>query len=189
MRLETGKFYKDGHGNKGGPAIYAPDYDGDKYDWIVAPLGCFKENGESMYEAREHDLTAEWTEEPDIFTVGEEYTSKNGVKWACIAKESNLAWLRKDPPQPDLEYAYAWNLDGAAISLRHIGKRGDYYINKNPVVEDVTMYRTTDGRFELFYDYRNPHCTHRINFTVTDGEPDCGSIKMEPIEKETGETQ
>lgn len=118
------------------------------------------------------------TDEQDIFTVGEEYTSEDEQRWLCIAKSNEFAWLRGT--YMDSAIAYVWRLNGENVSQ---SSAVGYDIKP---VKTMTLYGGYDGAFEYFDNgpatTPNKKDTHKITFKIVDGQPDCASIRMERID-------
>ena len=159
MKIEQGKYYLTADGNKVGPMY------GFNYKWVKYMDGDddpeWENDGRGIDGAP--DLIAEWIDEPR--------------PWKDLTPEEK----------------------GALLLAHHEGKdiqmyTSDHWYTVYPLWEDSTVYRIKPepmqetvqvvlygcaisawGKEEEFED------THCITFDLVDGEPDCGSIKMEKL--------
>ncbi len=167
MKVESGKFYRDGHGNTGGPAIYAPDYDGDKYDWIVPPLGCFKENGESMRDGEECDLIAEWTDKPRSWSELTD-AEKGALLLAQHEGKAVQVWAywQAIPSWRDTEISMDTDMGTDSYAYR---------IKPEPFVDTVTLY----GSNVTWTPTQTDSDTRKLSIPIKDGLAITGTFTNE----------
>lgn len=101
--------------------------------------------------------------------LNNQYTSKNGNKWECIAVRGDTAWLAGIFDGVADGAAYMYKLDGSAVCL---ASRSDKYdIKWEPVVEwveDALGYDTNDRQiYSTLGDVKI-----NVRFPLIDGEPD-----------------
>lgn len=108
--------------------------------------------------------------------------------WAEMTDIEKGALLLADQRGEDIEFLCAdgsWKRD-----VEPLWNCGDAYrIKPEPTAKTVTLYGGFDGgAFEYFDSIKSVNKTyeqddtHRITFSLVDGEPDCASIKMEKID-------
>lgn len=108
--------------------------------------------------------------------IGTECHSKNGKMWTCIAKADGFVWMRH--PDNKSGTAYVWTEGGKSVSL--CCANSDYDIRPEPVVETVTLWGWANKELGFIFATRSTdRDTHRITFTVTDGEPATGTFTNE----------
>lgn len=169
MKIETGKFYKTRDGRKVGPMVVL---DNSSLFANGSPNGglykTWSIRGKAVnYPGGTIDLIAEWTDEPRPWG---ELTDAEKV-------ELVEAWRDGRP----IQYSHI-DAGGMWLPLVSPGWHNDtpYRVKPpEPVVETVTLH----GAIGVYFTKGDPvhFDTHRITFTTKDGEPDCSSIKMEPI--------
>jgi hypothetical protein len=165
MKIEAGKYYKTRDGRKVGPMVHwKPDGQWPWSDHKTSGSDIWKDDGGACDKA--NTLVAEWTDAPDLSNpLGQvfglmppetqEAMKAHGGPWELFVAE----W--KDCPRP------AW-LEGQA-----------YRVKPAPIRETVTLIGNVNSGFDYSGWTTN---THRIQFDLIDGKPDCASIKMEPLE-------
>lgn len=171
MKIEAGKYYRTRDGRKAGPVAISGD---SSYPWLarVDTMRVFQADGThgSPAVARERglDLVAAWTEEPAV--------------WLDMTPEEKGAVLLAKHEDRPVDY---WNK--ASHRWETLKSRsGDLYdktayrVKPEPTVELVNLHWTNQYRTGVTLEC-HPCDTHLITFNVVNGEPDCDSIKMEPL--------
>jgi hypothetical protein len=175
MKIEEGRYYRDGSGQKIGPMLAVSDHlhhfgvlygaspDGREYSFFVA-------DGRRQYGcAAGDDLISEWPDAPDL-------SNPLGQVLGLMPPETQEAMKAHGGPYEIYGDVYAggWRAANPAWTPQRA-----YRVKPAPIRENVTLI----GNPECGFDYSGWTAnTHRIQFDLIDGKPDCASIKMEELE-------
>lgn len=176
MKIEIGKIYRTRDGRKA--HVFNKNTLGYPYpmEVLVSESEClhfYDEMGNYVAgESSKWDLVAEWVDEPKT--------------WGEMTPEEKGALLLAAHEHRPMEFLGRYESTGKWLSMG----RGDTYfvddycyrVKPEPEVDQVTLYGGGAKGMVWCEDRRGSDLdTHKITFSLVDGEPDCGSIKMEKI--------
>jgi hypothetical protein len=172
MKIELGKSYRTPCGDRAEVVLN----DGSDMPFEVAhhtKHGIAKiwhfADGRSCFPIRDRDLIAEWT---DI-----DLSNPLGQVFGLMPPETQEAMKAHGGP---------WEWFGAGgwrnadpLYAEFLQPYNAYRVKPAPIRETVTLIGNVNSGFDYSGWTTN---THRIQFDLIDGKPDCASIKMEPLE-------
>lgn len=172
MNIEHGKLYKTRDGRKAGSAWKGTDFHGPDSFMMRLESGelfsVFSDGREYKDSETDNDLVAEWTDKPKT--------------WGELTADEKVTLVEARRDHKWIEYLNVKG-DNSWDTALNPGWYDDtpYRIKPEPVVEEVEFWRSSGENSDFISEQKSPTDTHRISYTVTDGKPDCSSIKMEPI--------
>lgn len=171
IKLEEGKYYRTGAGKKVGPMM--PSLNAD-WPWIVA-LGdglCWHNDGSPVEGTESPLLVAEWVDGVPL-----KVEKENPKIWRDMTPEEKGALLLAHHEGKVIECCAPnekWFPIEAPSWVSHFA----YRVRPEPKRETIVLY---DQCATIWTDHNPCDAEYRITFDIVDGEPDCGSIKMEKL--------